>query len=695
MAGGLFLLRNKENAYYLALFVISLFTLLAIEISYPFFFLNDDNRTQFLPFFAYNYKSLLNLQVPFYNFHQFLGYPLYSNGQAATFYPLVYLSGFLSNLIFNHSFAIIDILVSVHLLIGAYGFYFLGRYINLSPPASLWGALTWVFNSFFIYVSNSWWMVSGVTAYLPWLIYTALQLITHRKLSLLILNSLLRTLLFFIGHAQFFVYICIFEFITVLCIVILNKRTDLREKTIFYGLSWLITVISSLPFLVPYWYGAQNSFRETRITYQIFSSESFDILKWSFGLIYPFAGHFLDLETFWRNLHNLSHIGYINLFLAMIALYLLFTKKESKNKAMLIVFWAAFLFSLLWASGALDPIIYNIPILNRFRWHFKLVAFVNFYLSLLSAFGLMFLLNHNEKLKKRLFPALLIIQTLNMICLYTVSPIRSFNTLPHKEKIPLYEPLKEELSSSRIITLGADFSDLKSSGGVGYNYAALFNLYHISGYDILAPKSNYEASTRIEPLRFFNLTPSLQQYYRTWGVRWYIFLKYPPSFPVESLNYRQLQLLPIYKTLRENISSANYFSKRELGKAFTDSKRIIFEDKRAKPLVYQKNSESSVEIKYEIGVNSISMETSSLDESIIVINFLYNPDFRAILDGESVLNIAETSIKQMEIRLPKGKHTLEIKYVPRHFYTGVYTSLCAFSILILLSFLLRKAQPRD
>ena len=122
---------------------------LITEWYHPYFFLHDDNRAQYLPYYVHNYRALMNGEIAVFNFHQFMGTTHLANGNAAALYPLSVLSVGLSQLLFGHVFAAIDITVYLHMLLGAWGFMALMRRLGRSWGASFFSGLTWPLISFF------------------------------------------------------------------------------------------------------------------------------------------------------------------------------------------------------------------------------------------------------------------------------------------------------------------------------------------------------------------------------------------------------------------------------------------------------------------------------------------------------------------------------------------------------------------
>ena len=90
--------------------LISAIFFAVIEIRFPYFFLNDDNADSYLCVYKHSVRSVLSGEFPFYNFHQFCGSRFFGTGQTGSLNPLVYLSAFISTIIFGHFDATIDIM---------------------------------------------------------------------------------------------------------------------------------------------------------------------------------------------------------------------------------------------------------------------------------------------------------------------------------------------------------------------------------------------------------------------------------------------------------------------------------------------------------------------------------------------------------------------------------------------------------
>jgi len=130
--------------------------------------------------------------------------------------------------------------------------------------------------------------------------------------------------------------------------------------------------------------------RNKPLDFKTFSECSYNILLWLYGMFYPFldASPVDFPEGLWIHLHNTSHTGYVSLFFIVICMVKLYKNKNPGNYRLYIYsFSIPCIISFLWAVGSLNRIIYLLPLLNRFRWPFKLNLFTDFYLVLLAAMG--------------------------------------------------------------------------------------------------------------------------------------------------------------------------------------------------------------------------------------------------------------------------------------------------------------------
>lgn len=635
--------KNFAFEYPVVLVAVLLAFLILIEVKHPYYFLQDDNRDQLLPALIYNFRSLfINNELPLYNFHQFLGTPYLAAGQPAVLYPLTYLSVFLSSLFLNHPYGSVDIYVCSHFVIGSIGLFAFLKLLGLDGRSAFWGALFWPLSSFVFYVSNSWAVVSGVAAYFPWMLFFSLKLIKDCSLRSLMFLVLVRILFFYIGHIQYFIYAVIFE-VSIFFGLLRINRASLSEnpgKIIkYYIFSYLLTFVFSLPLLLPMWHQTTVSFsRGSPLGWKEFVSRTYPLKVWTADLVNP---------------SKLAYIGYVSLLFSLISLVYLFNRKIiNPIRFYILLFLVSVSFALLWASSeAFNRLIYFIPILNRFRWPFKMSFFSDFFLVLMSAAGI-FLAFKKSKLSKAasniVFIVLVLLQIISLTYPYLMLEPVTFRT--HLDKVPLEEPLRDSLSSGRIITVG--FNDFVGNTlpTVGFNYATLWGLYQFAGYEPLLSAENSRASLGLNYIACFKDESKLPyDYLRLWGVKWYV--------ASNQVKLKNDSLVPKHK----------------------DENRTVHYDAVANPLIYWDDSKTAEGIGYNIKTNSILITASNPRDAYLTINFLFNPDFKGMLDSKP-LTINKNSNNQMTIFVPEGTHHIVVKYIDPYFITGCYI-LILFIIL--------------
>jgi hypothetical protein len=369
------------------LLLISLF-LLCLELKYPYYFFQDDNRGLHFPLLIHNLRAMMSGEIPLYNFHQSLGIPHLSNGLSAVLYPITYIALFLSKLLFGHYFAGMDIQAIFHLIFGGLGLFFLLKELSLDDKSALFGALTYPLCSFNIFISNSWIIVGGPIGYFPWMIYLGIKLIGadaresfSRKYFLLLI--LARLMVAFIGHTQYFIYSVLLEIFTVTLFTLMfrhGKRVkQLLRPVSYYILSLVATAVLSLPLHLPMWRQMSISFsRGGAFDLGGLMEEGILISDWIQGLTWPFAFSSDPLAQS-RDIVFIGIVPLIFIIVAFIAILtiLIFRTREKtaqdptpeKVALSAVVFLGLAVICFCWACNIIVPyLIQYIPILNRFRW---------------------------------------------------------------------------------------------------------------------------------------------------------------------------------------------------------------------------------------------------------------------------------------------------------------------------------------
>jgi len=623
-----------------------------LEFVSPYWFLEDDNRDYWLPLFVHYARTLAHEGTPaFFNFHQFLGEPCL--GASQVFYPFVYASVFLSEIFSGGFFWSVEIFALLHLLLGAAGMFLFIRELVLGEKTAFWGAFTWFLCPFTVFAGASWWFVFPVFAFIGWIHFFTLRLLRQKPGAMGWL-VVCRLLFFYSGYGQYFVYALLMEIIfAALC----SPKKDWAFAR-GYAESLVWTLVFSLPLLLPTLAQMSGSqFRAAPLKYSEFASNTLRPDLWLWGLFYPFSDMAkirnscgLTAHLFFEHsdfagwfLPYISHIGYITLAALAVAAVRLKRGLEPEKTAAALAVCAAV--SLLWASGAQNGLVYFVPVLNRFRWHFKLGVILNFYLVALAAFGFA-----RFSGKRKIYAVLIFLTTANFGALYLAGHRKAF--AEHAVKNPITEPLREKLSGGRIFSLGyisgLDF-DPRS---LGFNYATLWGLYHFAGYDSFVPKLNSDAVFGLNYVAAYNgeLLPGAVDYFRKWGVKWYA---------------------------AKESSAGRYgavLKKFGVFPAFEDESRVIFQDPAALPFAFWQDSGEPVKIK--ILANRLELETSRPSGGTVIANFLNQPFFSAGIDGIKT-ELGENDFRQLAVKVPGGNHRVVISYSNGYFKAGLILSLLA------------------
>ncbi len=656
--------RLTRFGYPLLLAAVVAAVLLAIELRTPYYFLQDDNRDFVLPCVVHNWRALRGGELAQFNFHQFAGIPHLSDGASGALYPPGYAATLASYAVLGQPFGAVDFLVVFHLIAGALGTFLLLRLITSDPRAAFWGALTYELNSFVIYVSACWDTLSGPAAYFPWMVYFALRLLdgASRAGAGMLAAHLL---LWYFGYPQGLLYCAVFEFMVFAMMAALrfpSDRPGVSAAVWRYVANWALTFIFSLPLLLPMWHQTTiSALRKQALSWGEFLTGAFTIGSWFSGLFDPFSNtHYASTPIgYWlpRTLPYLSHIGYITLVLLGVGLAVFFRETlDATRMKYCFICLAGALVSFSWSINGFAEIMYRVPVLNRFRWPFKLQIHTAFFLVVVAAIGLAWLLGvlQSRWAARSVFAAATIGTLANFLLLYLVQPPRIFRT--HLESVPLAEPLREQRGEGRMLSVGYRFEDQRSANSVGFDYATLWGLQSIAGYDPLVPAKNDQVGLGLNHIASYVASPGQLPiaHLRRWGVRWYIVSNAATEYPPVLL-------------------------KNGMTPYFRDGNRTVYQDSEASPLVCWELG-GAAGIDYRLTTNTIQVDVDSRQEDHLLLRFASNPFFTASVDGRPT-EIATDEYGQMSLRVPAGRHRVVVRYRDRYLVLGTLLAAAAAALL--------------
>ena len=655
-----------KRDYFFIFLVISIFFAILQNV-FPYFFLHDDNRAQYIAYYVSNYNSILRGEIPFFSFHQFAGMPHMSNGQSGVFFIPAYIAVFLSKAIFDHVFFTIDILSYFLIIASAFGTLRFLREIGVNDKAALIGSLIYPLNSFVLFVGNSWIVVTGTAAFFPWMMFLSLKLFHKPSLRNCLYLVICRVLFFTLGHMQYFIYSIVMElgFYIVLWITegfshsSPNVRKRLfspnNKKAAFLLFSIIANVFLVMPLLLPGFERMVNSAgRASALYYEVFISGGTNIEAFISGLLRPFEFHgFLQFTSF---------VGRLTLVLCVICgiavTAMVLRKKKNPFTKYLIAIFVMALFCFLWQTNIIAPVMYRIPIINRFRWHYKLQLLFFFYLTAFAAIGYSLscvaienLVKKRAKLIISLLAYLIIaIQTTEFIQVYAFTYDRPLSLRTWEDSPPFEEPLAYLLSGGRYISVGFDFGHMEVLHTLGYSLPQKYGLFSLAGYEMLLPANNYEPSLGLNKSGFYNQLSSGDyeisdlDHFRNWGVRYYV----------------------VNNEFIENFGPLSF------GEViFEDDKRTVFYDSEALQLVYRGSDVFEI-LDVSIGVNKIEINAPQIEEDeYFYFNFVYNDRFQAFVDGQRV-EVSETFDNKIAVAVSAGTEHIELRYIESSFWLGLW-----------------------
>lgn len=665
--------------YELFLALLTLGMLTVMEISHPYFFLQDDNRTYHLPYHLHNLRALLGGELPLFNFNQYLGTPV--SFLSAPFYPVNYLALLLSRLLLGHYFGAMEFVALFHLVIGVLGFFRFARGLSLDEASCAFGAIAWGFSPFVITLGNSWIHTLGYAAWLPWILHYSLrQLDGFRARTFLPLIGV-RLLAFLLGYPQWFLYTATFDLLLVgACHYLRQSDASSADQhgaisfMLRYAGSYLAFLALALPFLLQLLHESSLSFlRKGVLPWDLYAMYPYGLKAWLHGLFVPFLSgsypHFGEL-------HFVSHIGYLTLIFVVAAIF--FRGTPLQNRQVTVVALLALLAFLWSADTIVTRVVYYLPVFGRMRYPFKLQMFTGFFLVTLATFGCSAFFARIRRMRSALAVQALVIllHTVNFLALYSLLPQRMLSS--HLDTPPFVEPLAKQLAAGRIVSAGPDVvwdGERVAPGNtvptLGYNFAMLWDLYHFGGYEAMLSEKNLHAALDLKNNSIFTVAPGTVlnfsadvplDYLRKWGVSWYVVNRQIPLAGTEGLTI-----------------------------VHQDRFRSVLHDPAARPLAFWNDTPPAEGVKFTFRSNAVEIETSRPSAGELVVNVLHNDYFRGYLDGREV-GIVETADGQMSLPVPSGEHRVVLRYVDRNLQTGGALTSVLLTVLLICWLLKSKAR---
>jgi len=683
--------------------LISVIMLTIMEIRQPYFFLQDDNCDSYICQYVHSLRSVTQGEFPLYNFHQLGGISFLGKGQTGQLNLFVYIGGALSKLFLGHLCGTVDAVAWLYLIAGAIGMLILlEKVFSLSRVASITGAIAWSFNSFSIYCGSNWIIAIILTGTMPWIVLGTNYLMNHKGIKALIIAAIPKVFLFYGGHPQYFVYAVLFDYIFVLSRIFIDTPKGSRAKaegkfTLNYFFSGLLVTLWSLPLLGPMW-GAMNDSvdRSGKLIFGTFINNKYRLGDFVLGIFLPILKYditdseFIEdgievgiIDTIDAIQKNMSHFGYILLIAFILGIVHLILKRSDLRKSgdnvvkKTAVCVPGLIIAFLWAtSGWFNRIIFFIPVLNRFRYPFKLMQFALFFMIIIAAVMLSYifkeLLANKNRIKNILSAAFPLIECINLLALYLVLPVRYFGVYT-VSAIPFEEPFYDNLAGARYVTLmdAPDYWDKENNltrtgydtaATLAYNYATYYGLNNRSGYDLMMTEE-----TLIACSDFIYIGDDICG---------------DVSEPYENMvEFMRYSGVSYYVTLPENADYLEeYFEPYGITRCYDDGTRVIFYDALAYPMVYTSDGYA---LELDEHVNYLTVTTpDKFEGGSVTVNYTHNRKFIATVDGQETAITDPGDYSNMTVSgLSAGSHTITFRYVDNTFRNCLIVSLAGTVIL--------------
>jgi len=650
---------SKQTLF--ATLAIAICLMLALELRWPYYFLQDDGLEEFLPSYFHNWRSILSGHLPLYDFHIFAGIPHMAMGQTGVFYVPEYVAMFLSQAIWGHPFAAIDLMAFMHGLIAVAGGYILLTYIGASEAAAAFGALT-ALSGFFIWAGRMWPSVPMLCAWFPWMVWASLRYLDKPTVTRASWLMLFRLALLYGGYAHFFILAIVFEHIVILTHLTVTRRVGgicLYGK---YIALYVPTALLGLPYLLPGIAAATRSLERSKpLSYAEFSSLKLSPLWWFFGQVFVFVQLHLPRDYIQASIPYVSYIGYIPSALSLGAGAL--WEKNPRFRQVLVASGVCFSVAFLWCSNVLGPTIYHLPVLNRLRWPFKLVYFAGFFQCLVATLVLTLL----SRRWQRIAIAGLIV---NWIAVFCFLPNHAWRI--RKYHPPLESPWQTNLADGRYFVISRGAVSHLSRQYVELDFAELWGLDNLLGYEPLLSRTDaraitgkYEAVLDLHPGSYDGpVNQQLLNHLKKWSVK-YILVDPARSYASEELARAGFQI----EAAKEGWT---------LWKDPTSLPRVHWSD-------VPSGTSAGAGIHWAEHVNSIDVYLNQWPSRQLTFAFVANPGLETCIENHCT-PVAQSADGLVRVSVPQGTRHVRLVYHEALLLPSVLIALATLGVWVVLLF---------
>ena len=386
------------------LVALGILIILVVSFFFDVLFLNNvfcfrDIYRYFYPYKLYATESIKDGKIPLWNPYISSGIPFIATLQSQVFYPLSVIHYILP---FNFGF---QLFIVIHFFLAGIFIYILCKELKLQPISSLTSAVIFSFSGYLVSVVD---MVSSLSSviWLPLVFLYFHKTLFERSIYKKVLYILILSILIgieFLGGEPTILYGTVVLLI-IYNIIFIKQKNSIYILPIAGIISFLLVAFQLLPFLELLGYSDRINLPE-KIGY-------YGNLFWSlppehiFNFFIPMI--FGDITKRYIDLSDISQLWLKSFYVGIIPLVLAFytllsvRKDNNKNKVKIIYFFiGVFILSVFLSSGSYNFLYkvfyYLLPGLKLIRYPVKFLFLSTFAISIISGFGLEYILSKKDK----------------------------------------------------------------------------------------------------------------------------------------------------------------------------------------------------------------------------------------------------------------------------------------------------------
>jgi hypothetical protein len=352
----------SKAPYFLPLLFLFLLAIASFwQIAFWEYTLKWDNADAYHPYRYFIVECIRNREFPWWNPYQFLGYPIYSDPQSGAWYPVLWLLSLFS----SYSMAMMNVEFMLHIVLAAFGMFFLSRELGRSVYVSMSCAIVYMSSGLLIETAQMLPFTISLS-WIPFILFFFIKTIRNRQWRWPLLLGVVLSMLVTGGYPAFTIIVCYVLFTAYVVHVFGRLRKKERKRalevskrlllamTIFLMISggYLQAVYHALPYFSR---GEGLEYNEELYSYAL-------SIHGLLGLLMPLSE--TAKETLEANNFVYSYFGFFTL------LTLLFFLGMRKGKFQLVVLLCSVFFFTA-AMGEVFPVrkwlFYYVPGMQLFR----------------------------------------------------------------------------------------------------------------------------------------------------------------------------------------------------------------------------------------------------------------------------------------------------------------------------------------